>query len=453
VSEQLGKRIDAEIDGYREDLFELLRQPSISATGEGMEACAELVGGLFETYGFDSWRRIETSRYPLVYAEWTVDPSQPTVLFYGHYDVQPAGDESLWASPPFDPTVRDGAIYARGSGDNKGQFLTHLFALDALLSTTDADGPPVNVRCLIEGGEENGSVGLEEYLHGDPVELGDIDFTYVADGPMHRSGRPTIIYGNRGLLSFRLELERANRDVHSGNLGGPVPSASNDLVDVVASLWDEDGIAVEGVYDAIDIPQTHRALVDDIPVDEDAIRSNLGLDEFATDRPYYEQLLLEPAITVNGIRSGYVGEGMKTVRPCEAAANLDIRLLPNQDPEAVFELVEAHVHEREPAVDVSWLGSFPPMLSPVDTPQEAVIREALAAVWGTEPVEMPLYGGSLPAAHFRTALDVPVLVVPYANNDQNNHAPNEHLDVECFRNGIETSAQVLHRLGHTETGH
>lgn len=436
--------IDDRLSAYRSDLFELLAQPSISATGEGMERCAELLLSTLDEYEFDRIERIETSRYPLVYAERIVDESAPTVTFYGHYDVQPPGAQDEWESPAFEPTIRDSSIYARGAGDNKGQFLAHVFAFDAL--DRAKEDPAVNVKLLVEGGEESGSLGLIEYLSDDPTELAGTDLVYVADGPMHASRRPTIIYGNRGILSYQLDLETANADLHSGNFGGPIPNAANELIAVVSSMFDGDTVTVEGFYEDVDISAADRELVADIPIDEKTLKADLGIDEFATDDPYYERLLLEPTLTVNGLSSGYEGEGKKTIIPHRATAKLDSRLVPNQDPERVFERIVDHVERENPAVEVTEMGSFPPMKTPIDTPAATPLAAALAATWGTDPVEMPLLGGSLPAAHFRTELDVPVLVVPYANPDQGNHSPNEHLDVDCFRNGIETTARFLQRV-------
>lgn len=436
--------IDDQLSAYHSDLFELLAQPSISATGEGMEHCAELLLSILDRYGFDRVEQIETSRYPLVYAERVVDESAPTITFYGHYDVQPPGTRDDWESPAFEPTIRDGSIYARGAGDNKGQFLTHVFALDALDHIDD--DPESNVKLLIEGGEESGSLGLIEYLNDIPTELMGTDLVYVADGPMHASRRPTIIYGNRGILSYQLDLETANTDLHSGNFGGPVPNAANELIAVVSSMFDGDKVTIEGFYEDVDISAADRELIADIPIDKEALKADLGIDEFATDDPYYERLLLEPTLTVSGLSSGYEGEGKKTIIPHQATAKLDSRLVPNQDPERVLERIIDHVEHENPNIEVTKMGSFPPMKTPFNTPAATPLAAALAATWDADPVEMPLLGGSLPAAYFRTELDVPVLVVPYANPDQGNHSPNEHLDLDCFQNGIETTARFLQRF-------
>lgn len=437
--------IDDRFEEYRQELFEILAQRSISSTGEGITECSQLVTTVIGDHGFDHCEMIETTRYPMVYAERTVSESQPTVLFYGHYDVQPPGDDALWESPPFEPTVRDNSIYARGSGDNKGQVLTHIFAVDAL-EEASAD-ISANVKVLIEGGEENGSQGLVNYLSNDPELFTDVDLVYVADGPMHRSRRPTLIYGNRGLLSVQLKHQTANNDLHSGNFGGPVPNAANELVELLSTMYDGDKITINGCYDDVAISDADQDLADKVPFDENAIKEELGLERFASEKPYYEHLLLEPTLTINGITSGYNGEGMKTIIPHTATAKFDIRLVPNQDPHEVFKLVEAHVEAENPDVAVKMMGTFPPMKTPLDTPAADVILDAMQRVWDTIPVEMPLLGGSLPAAHFQEELDVPVLIVPYANPDQGNHSPNEHLDIDCFRNGIEISAEFLRQYG------
>lgn len=465
--DRLAATIDDRIDDYRDRLFELLAQPSVSATGDGMDAAAELVVELLSDAGLEA-RPVETSRYPVVYAERGPDEANgegasddppaadelPTVLFYGHYDVQPPGDADEWKSPAFDPTVRDGSIYARGAGDNKGQFLAHAFAVDALLA---ADAfPDARVKLLIEGGEESGSDGLREYLRSHPAELADVDLVYVADGPRHavandagvREGRPTLIYGNRGILSVRIDVRTANTDLHSGNFGGPVPPATNELVAALSSMRGPDGdeITVEGFHDGIEVTDADRELVAGIPDDSAAIAAELELSRFASDTPYYERLLTQPTMTVNGLSGGYQGEGTKTVLPATASAKMDCRLVPQQDPDDVFEAIETHLAAESSDVTVKKQSTFPPMKTPVDTPAADPISDALETVWGTEPVELPVLGGSLPAAYFREvdALStVPVLIVPYANHDQGNHSPNEHLDVDCFENGIRTSARVI----------
>lgn len=441
--------IDARLDDYLEELFDLLRRPTVSAIGEDLAEEATRVGRFAARHGFEEWRLVRTGHDPLVYAERPAGPDAPTVVFYGHYDVQPVDDEAGWDTPPFEPTVREGSIFARGAGDNKGQFSAHAFAMDALCAGDAV--PDATVKLLVEGGEESGSPGLREYLASGATEIADADLIYVADGPMHRSRRPTLVYGHRGMLLLELAHRTARTDLHSGNFGGPVPSAANELIEVIDSMQVDAGdrISVDGFYDGIAVTETDRELVAEIPTDEAAIAEELGLTHFATDRPYYERLLLEPTLNVNGIAGGYRGPGAKTIVAHQATATVDCRLVPDQDPDAVFERIREHVEGVNPDVDVTELGTFPPMRTPVDVPVADDVGGALADVWSQDVVELPVLGGSLPGALFRGVeelADVPVLVVPYANPDQNNHAPNEHLDLDCFENGVRTSAAFLRRF-------
>ncbi len=460
MDHEVDRAIEENGETYREALYDLLRQPSVSTTGEGMDEATDLVVETVERFGFERASRIETDRYPVVYGEWRSDPEAPTVLFYGHYDVQPPGEHEEWESPPFEPTEREGSVYARGAGDNKGQFAAHLFALHALLEADVV--PEVTVKVLLDGGEESGSAGLRSYLDSGAQAVADADLIYVADGPMFgsagdassgegaRAQRPLLAYGNKGVLSFQLDLRTANTDLHSGNFGGPVPNAATELVDLLASMRSGEEIAIDGFHEGSAVTDADRELVARIPTDEAAIEEELDLTHLATDRPYYEQLLVHPTLTINGLRSGYGGEGMKTVLPSRATAKLDCRLVPGQEPERVFERVRAHVEREHSDVEIEKQGSFPPMKTPIDTPASDVVADALTSVWGVEPVEFPVLGGSLPAAYFRelsTLSEVPILVVPYANPDQGNHSPNEHLDLECFENGVRTSARVIAGLG------
>ena len=435
--------VDDGLESYRESLFTLLEQPSISTEGVGMDACAETLLHLLERYGLDATRRIETETHDLLYGEYLVGDGRPTVLFYGHYDVQPADNDAEWRSDPFEPTLRDDSIFARGVGDNKGQLLAHVFALD--VATTIDPGLAFNVKVLFEGGEESGSVGLQSYLDGEPPELEDVDFVFVSDGPMHSSGDPTIIYGNRGLLAMELVCETARTDLHSGNYGGPMPNAAEDLARVVASLYEGDRsteVAVEGFYDDIAVKDWAVDLIARVPYDPSAIEAETGVTP-SDAAEYYTELLLTPTLSVNGLMSGHAGDGIKTVIPATARATLDARLVPDQVPSRIYERIERHVENHPVPATLTKLGELPPMQSSPDGPYANAIRRALIESWEVRPVEMPLMGGSLPSAYIQDALSVPVFIVPYANPDQGNHSPNEHLTMECFRSGILTSANFL----------
>lgn len=433
---------------YREILFELLRKPTISATGEGMEAFPDTLCSILEQHGFSSTKRIPTDTYDLVYGEQLGKEDRPTILFYGHYDVQPAEEDHLWKSDPFEPTVRDGAVYARGSGDNKGQLITHVFGLD--IATTIDPELPVNVKIILEGGEESGSIGLQSYLETEPSELQDVDVGYVADGPMHASGNPTVIYGNRGLLAVELKCETTRTNLHSGNYGGPLPNAANTLSEVLGSLLDGNQPTIDGFGEAVDIPETARALVQEIPYDEQLIERETGVS-IGPNENYYEQLLLEPTITVNGLESGYRSDGIKTIIPNSATAKIDFRLVPDQRPIDIFNQFKQYINAQSSAIEVTNQGMMPPMQTSPDHPIAQQIRDVLTLCWEQDIVEMPLMGGSLPSAYLQRALDIPVFIVPYANPDQGNHGPNEHLELDCFRCGIATSAALLIQLGSMTT--
>ncbi|WP_440767239.1 M20/M25/M40 family metallo-hydrolase [Natronorubrum sp. DTA7] len=449
------------------DLEALLAQPSISATGDGIAECSSMVRELCLEYGCDEAEIVETPGRPAVVAHARADREgdsddtsngerRPTVLLYGHYDVQPA-TPSEWTSPPFEPTVRDGPdgeqrLYARGAGDNKGQWFAHLCAIRALRETT---GLPADVVLLIEGEEESGSENLEWLVREHSDEF-DSDVAIVADGPIDSSGRPHVLLGARGLLYVDIEARGANRDLHSGNFGGPVPNPATSIADLLASLTDEDGRStLEGFYDDVrPLTERDREVLGAIPVDEKDILSDLGLDALATDpdEGYVERLLTRPNLNVAGLDAGYHGEGMKTVLPSRARAKIDYRLVADQDPEAVYDALERHAQEHAPAgidVELSRVAAMAPQRTSADSP---VVEPAMRAVrdgWDTEPILKPALGGSVPTYVFADALDVPCLVIPYANEDENNHAPDENIKLSCVRAGARTTVALLSELADT----
>ncbi|KYH24995.1 succinyl-diaminopimelate desuccinylase [Halalkalicoccus paucihalophilus] len=447
------------------DLEALLAQPSISATGEGIPECSLMVRDLCIEYGCDEAEIVETAGQPAIVAHARADrdskidgntsngESCPTVLLYGHYDVQPA-TAAEWTSPPFEPTVRDGPdgkqrLYARGAGDNKGQWFAHLCAIRALRETT---GLPADVVLLIEGEEESGSENLEWLVREHSDEF-DSDVAIVADGPIDSSGRPHVLLGARGLLYVDIEAQGANRDLHSGNFGGPVPNPATAIASLLASLTDEYGRStLDGFYDDVR-PLTERDwdVLGAIPVDEEDILSDLGLDALATNpgEGYVERLLTRPNLNVAGLDAGYRGEGMKTVLPDQARAKIDYRLVADQDPAAVYDALERHVREHTPAgidVELSRTAAMAPQRTSADSP---VVEPAMRAVrdgWDTEPILKPALGGSVPTYVFADALDVPCLVIPYANEDENNHAPDENIKLSCVRAGARTTVALLSEL-------
>ncbi|QFU84679.1 M20/M25/M40 family metallo-hydrolase [Natronorubrum aibiense] len=444
-----------------EDLQTLLAQPSISATGEGIDDCAQLVRQLCLEYGFDDAELVETPGQPAVIAHASADDRAaersdngdvPTVLLYGHYDVQPASP-SAWASPPFEPTIRAGPdgqarLYARGAGDNKGQWFAHLCAVEALRETT---GLPVDVVLLIEGEEESGSEHLEHLVRNQQADL-EADVAIVADGPIDSSGRPHVLLGSRGLLFVDIDASGANRDLHSGNFGGPVPNPATAIVDVIASLRDDGQITLDGFYDDVrPLSDADRDVLASIAVDESEIETDLGLSalEMDPDEGYVERLLTRPNLNVAGLDAGYQGAGMKTVLPSRASAKIDFRLVADQDPSTVFDALQAHARERVPAgidIELTRVASMAPQRTSADSPVVEPAMRAVRSGWETEPILKPSLGGSVPTYVFADALDVPCLVIPYANEDENNHAPDENIALSCFRAGCRTTAALLTEL-------
>ncbi|MEP1110432.1 MAG: M20/M25/M40 family metallo-hydrolase, partial [Nitratireductor sp.] len=391
---------------------------------------------------------VPTSGHPMVLGRRDVSPDKPTVLLYGHYDVQPPDPLELWTSPPFEPTIRDGRIYARGIGDNKGQHFAQLLALESHLAVTG--DLPCNVLFLLEGEEEIGSPHIAEFVraHADRLKA---DLVVTSDGPLHESGAPVVTFGVRGVAAFELRAKTASRDVHSGNFGGVVPNAVWTLVHLLATMKDEDGaITIEGLTEPV-IPPTNleRDAVERLPLDLEAIKAELGLSRLdaPAGRGYFDRLMFHPTLTINGFHGGYGGPGMKTVLPCEAVVKCDIRLVEPLTPDYVFDKVRAHVEKHAPEVEFVPLNGMLPSKTPMDSPYVEPIRRAVVAARGVEPLLYPTVGGSLPDYVFTKILGLPAFVIPYANADEANHAPNENLKITCFIDGVKTGAALLAELG------
>ena len=439
--------IEANRDAFVARLMDYVRHPSISAHNQGIGEVAQMLVKMLEKLGMTA-ETIATSGHPMVLGRRDVSPDKPTVLLYGHYDVQPPDPLDLWTSPPFEPTIRDGRIYARGVGDNKGQHFAQLMALESHLVVTG--DLPCNVLFLLEGEEEIGSPHIAELVraHADRLKA---DLVVTSDGPLHESGLPIVTFGVRGVAGFELRARTARRDVHSGNFGGVVPNAVWTLVHLLATMKDEDGaITIEGLSEPV-IPPTNleRDAVERLPLDLDAIKAELGLSRLdaPAGRGYFDRLMFHPTLTINGFHGGYGGPGMKTVLPCEAVVKCDIRLVEPLTPDYVFDKVRAHVEKHAPEVEFVPLNGMLPSKTPMDSPYVEPIRRAVVAARGVEPLLYPTVGGSLPDYVFTKILGLPAFVIPYANADEANHAPNENLKVACFIDGIKTGAALLAELG------
>lgn len=439
----------AEVEQRRDEhldiLLELLRQPSISGRPEETADCAQLLQRILRDSGIDT-RILATGGAPVVFGE-LAGRSPFTVLFYGHYDVQPPEPLDAWRSPPFEPTLRDGRVYARGAGDNKGQLLAHVLAVRAFLETEGT--PPVSVKFVFDGEEESGSPHLAAFVERNRKLLAS-DLVYTADGGYHESGRPLVCLGVRGILTVELEARGAARDLHSGNLGNLVPNPAWMLVDLLRTMRAPGGrVAVEGFYDAVRDPtDVELELLARVPFDREQFTRSVGLSETdirdATD--YCRRLMFEPTFDISGFTSGHTGSGVRTIIPATAAARVDIRLVADQEPDRILRLLEAHVRAHAPGVTVRPLGAMRPSKTPAELPVTRRIVDAVAAARGLEPVVVPCLGGSLPDSVWTKLLGAPSVIVPYANADESNHAPNENLELEAFYAGIRTSIHVLAAL-------
>ena len=430
-----------------EDLLTVIRQPSISAQNIGIRETADLLIGFLEAAGGKT-RLLETSVHPLVYADFDGPAGAPTVLFYGHYDVQPPEPLEAWLSPPFEPTIRDGRIYARGICDNKGQHFAHIAAVRAWLETTGS--LPVNVKFILEGEEETGSPHIGEIVEK-YRDLLAADLVVTSDGPSIVQDRPAITYGVRGVVSFELRVTGAVSDLHSGNWGGVAPNAAWRLVHVLSTMLSPNNEPlIPGFTDDVrPLPEASRRAIEALPVTPAEMLASIGLSELPppADLPLFDRLMARPTITINGLTSGYQGPGGKTVLPNSASAKLDCRLVPDQDPQKVLDLIRDHLARVAPDVEfIASGGQMRPSSTPLDHPFAGAVRNAVTTGFGVAPVEVPLMGGSLPDAVWTQDLGLPSFVVPYGVPDQRNHAPNENMPVENYYNGIRTSAALLAEL-------
>ncbi len=436
--------VDQNRERFLNELFVLLRQPSISAQNQGVAECAALLKWQMEEAGIPA-RILPTAGHPVVYGELRAEGAARTVLIYGHYDIQPADPIELWDSPPFEPTIRDGRLYGRGTGDNKGQFFAHLKAVEAILKVKKQ--LPVNVKFLFEGEEEISSCSLRGFMEANQALLA-ADYCFCSDGGMQPDDQPAIVFGVRGILYLEVTASGANRDVHSGNLGTFVPKPAWRLVQFLNTLADETGrVKVKGFYDAVLPPNdAEREAIGKIPFDT-AVLGNLGVSDETKpgEPPFAERVMFHPTLNICGLASGYGGPGMKTIVPRTAKVKLDMRLVINQDPDDIFAKFTTHAREHGFGdLKIERLGGFYPSRTPITHPLGQAAAEAVRKGFGKEPLLLPCMGGSDPDYYFTKVLGLPRVNVPYAPHDENNHAPNENIKLEGFFCGIKTTAAFLY---------
>ena len=445
--------IEKDENRYLEELKEFVRIPSISADPEKVDKmidCANWVKGQLDNMGMENTEIIETKGHPSVYGEWCKAEGKPTVLIYGHYDVQPVDPVDLWDSPPFEPTVKDGGLYGRGTVDDKGQILLHMKAVEAHLR---AEGKlPINIKFLVEGEEEVGSVNLVPLIK-DNLEKLKADLILISDSSMFAKGMPSICYGLRGISYFELRVKGTNGDLHSGSFGGAVINPANALARIIAKLKDENGrILIPGIYDDV-LPLTdeERKVFANLPHDDEKYRKMLGAPELFGEEGYstLERVWARPCLDVNGIISGYTGEGAKTVIPAKASAKISLRLVPNQTPDRVEELFRKYIEEIAPPsveVEIETLHGGMPYISPIDNPIFDSVREALKKGFKADTVAIR-EGGSIPiVTDFTELLKSPVILIGFGLPDENAHAPNEWIDLENYQKGILSMAYLYEGL-------
>jgi acetylornithine deacetylase/succinyl-diaminopimelate desuccinylase-like protein len=437
----------------RDELFEFLRIPSVSARSEhnvDTQRAAEWISEAMKKIGLTT-KIHPTAGHPIVVGEWRGAPGKPTLLVYGHYDVQPAEPLDLWETPPFEPTVRDGKIFARGSVDDKGQLYLHIKAIESHLATTGK--LPMNVIVLAEGEEEVGSENLEQFIQTHQKELA-CDAVVISDSTMFAPGLPSILSSLRGLAYFQIDVTGPAGDLHSGIYGGAVVNPAMALARILATMHDADGrVAIAGFYDDVrDWGDAARKEIKQLPFDEEHFRQEVGAPALGGEKGFtsLERVWTRPTCEVNGLLSGYTGEGAKTVLPAKAMAKVSCRLVPDQTPEKINELVRAHVAKVAPKgvkVTVTHLHGGKPWRNQPSGRFFEAARDALKEAFGRDVV-VTGEGGSIPVVgDFERILKVPVLLIGFGLPGENAHAPNEWISVENFEKGMEAIAGMWKRLG------
>ena len=439
---------------FLDELKAILRIPSVSTLPEHAGDChfaAEVLAADLSKIGMENVRLMETSGHPLVYADWLHAAGKPTVLMYGHYDVQPPDPLDEWISPPFEPTERNGNLYARGAVDDKGQVIAQVKALESLLAT---GGLPLNVRVLLEGEEEVGGEGIAAYVAAKPAQL-QADFALISDTELFAPGLPTLCVGLRGMIYTELEVRGAKTDLHSGMYGGAAPNPFFALAQILARLKDENGhILIPGFYDDI-IPPSPEELAAwrSLPFDEEEYRiAEVGARQLVGEAGYsvLERTWARPTLEVHGIPGGFTGAGAKTVIPAKALAKVSMRLVPGMTPAKSYELYKNYVAQIVPPgvdVDVRLIHSGDPSLIPVDNPFIKAATRALHEVWGKDTVFIRS-GGSIPiVGDFDRHLGIPSVMMGFGLPDDNIHAPNEKFHLKNFALGIESLVRFLEEVG------
>ena len=448
--ERVVNRINSNINTYIEELKDFLRIPSISTSEQykkDMLKGADFVAAKLNAAGLKNVKVIKTKVHPLVYADWLNAPGKPTVLIYGHYDVQPVDPISLWDSLPFDPVVRNGKIYARGATDDKGQMYMHIKSVEAYLKTIKK--LPINVKFIIEGEEEIGSESLEKFINQNAKFL-KCDAVLISDTALYGAGIPTITYGLRGLAYLEVVITGPNRDLHSGTFGGTIANPVNVLAEIISKLMDKNGhITIPGFYDdVVKITKKEKENFKSLVFSEKKFAREIGVKKLKGEKGYstVERAWARPTLDCNGIIGGFTEEGAKTILPSKAMAKISMRLVPNQDPHKISRLFTKYVKNITPdtvSIKIKDLHGGYPVLTPLDDKATIAGANAMAKAFGKKTVFMR-EGGSIPIVTvFAKKLKAPSVLMGLGLNTENLHSPNEHFDLKHFHLGILSSAYFL----------
>ncbi|MFN7916072.1 MAG: dipeptidase [Vicinamibacterales bacterium] len=439
---------------YLQELKALLAIPSISALPEhagDVRRCAEWCADEMRRVGLNGVELIETPGNPVVYGEWLGAEGAPTILFYGHYDVQPVDPLDLWTTPPFEASIRDGEIYARGAADDKGQVFMHLKAIEAHIRQTGK--LPVNIKLILEGEEEVGSANLDNFVKANKEKL-KADVVVISDSAMFARGVPSICYGLRGLVYFQIDLRGSSTDLHSGVFGGAVANPAMVLAHMLTQCKDKAGnIKITGFLDdVVPLTEEERKAWASLPFNEKQYRKDFGIPKVHGESGYttLERTWARPTFEVNGLLSGFTGEGAKTVLPAVAMAKVSMRLVPNQDPDKIAQLFEDYLAKIAPKtveVKVTRMHGGKPWMASFDNKFIQAAGRAIEQGFGRAPV-FTREGGSIPVvATFQEELGLPSVLFGVGLPDENAHAPNEKLDCDNFHNGIISSAILYEEIG------
>ena len=442
--------VDENLETFIEDLKSICSIPSISVQDEGINECVTRIREILEESGLNVKVLELEGANPLIYGEYKPENYDKTIIFYDHYDVQPADPLELWTSPPFEPAIRDGKLFARGVADNKGNIIARVKAVESILKTRG--DLPVAVKFIFEGEEEVGGVSLPEYVEK-YKDLLKADIGVWESGDRHKNGRPSVKLGYKGMTFFEFSVKKADKDVHSGR-AGLVPSPIWRLIEFLSSLRDEKGkILIDGFYDDINISKEDEDLLKEIPFNDDETKKEYGLTEFAGKFEGFEalkSLYLKPTCNIDGIYSGYTGEGTKTIVPSEALVKVDFRLFPGQTPEKLLENLHKHVEKHGFAdIDIKYFYGYEAAKTDASSFAVDIIRDATRKTYGMEPLIYPISVGSSPIYNFINKLGIPTVSTGAEYWGSLVHSPNENIRIEDFRLAVKNIVNIIDELSKT----